>query len=162
MFTETPFSKRSGRNRHITDKVVPEIRSKTMSRIRSKDMAPEMFVRRLVYGLGYRYRLHRSDLPGKPDLVFPGRKKIIFVHGCFWHQHTECKDGHVPKTNIQYWVPKLERNIQRDKKVLEALTDMGWNVLVIWECEITDRDRLATKVNQFLSIQGDGEKALRR
>lgn len=122
-----------------------------MSHIRSKDMAPEIVVRRLVYRMGYRYRLHRSDLPGKPDLVFPSRKKIIFVHGCFWHQHAECKDGHLPKTNLEYWIPKLERNILRDKKVVEELAEMGWNVLVIWECELIDRDRLSNKVNQFLS-----------
>jgi DNA mismatch endonuclease (patch repair protein) len=123
-----------------------------MSRIRSKGMAPEIILRRLVYGMGYRYRLHRGDLPGKPDLVFPGRKKIIFVHGCFWHQHAKCKDGHLPKTNLAYWIPKLERNIQRDKKVVEELVEMGWDVLVIWECELADRDLLSIKLNQFLSV----------
>jgi len=114
-------------------------------------MVPEMVVRRLVYGLGYRYRLHRSDLPGKPDLVFSSRKKIILVHGCFWHQHTECRDGHVPKSNINYWVPKLERNVQRDREVLENLENMGWDVLVVWECELKNPESLSGRINQFLS-----------
>lgn len=114
-------------------------------------MAPEMFVRRLVYGMGYRYRLHRSDLPGKPDIVFLSRKKIIFVHGCFWHQHTKCKDGHLPKSNINYWRPKLERNLQRDRDVLRDLKELGWDVLIVWECETKDKETLAAKINQFLS-----------
>jgi DNA mismatch endonuclease (patch repair protein) len=122
-----------------------------MSRIRSKDMAPEMIVRRIVYGMGYRYRLHRKDLPGKPDLVFPCKRKIIFVHGCFWHQHIGCNDGHMPKSNIAYWSPKFERNIQRDKKTVEELTKMGWCVLVIWECETANRDTLLIKLSQFLT-----------
>lgn len=122
-----------------------------MSRIRSKDMTPEMIVRRIVHGMGYRYRLHRKDLPGKPDLVFPNRHKIVFVHGCFWHQHIGCKDGHQPKSNLGYWIPKLKRNIQRDKRAIEELTKMGWEVLVVWECETTSRDILSIKLNQFLS-----------
>lgn len=122
-----------------------------MSRIRSKNMAPEMKVRRLLYKHGYRYRLHWKNLPGKPDIVFPGRKKIILIHGCFWHQHTACKSGHIPKTNQEYWIPKLERNVQRDKKVLAELTEMGWEVLVIWECEIKDEDSLLSRLNCFLS-----------
>lgn len=146
-----PFSKLSVRSRYITDKVTPKIRSRIMSHIRSESTAPEVVLRRLVYGMGYRYRLHRSDLPGNPDLVFQGLKKIIFVHGCFWHQHTECKDGHLPKTNLQYWIPKLERNIQRDKKVVEELTEIGWDVMVIWECQLADRERLAIKLKKFLS-----------
>lgn len=146
-----PFLKHLERSRLIADRFSPEIRSKTMSRIRSKDMVPEMVVRRLVYGLGYRYRLHRSDLPGKPDLVFSSRKKIILVHGCFWHQHTECRDGHVPKSNINYWVPKLERNVQRDREVLENLENMGWDVLVVWECELKNPESLSGRINQFLS-----------
>lgn len=101
--------------------------------------------------MGYRYRLHRSDLPGKPDLVFSSRKKIIFVHGCFWHQHVECKDGHLPKTNLEYWIPKLEHNVQRDKKAVAELMKMGWDVLIIWECELADRELLSIKLDQFLS-----------
>ena len=122
-----------------------------MSHIRSKGMVPEMVVRRLVYGMGYRYRLHRKDLSGRPDLVFQRRKKIIFVHGCFWHQHDSCKDGHLPKTNLEYWIPKLKRNTRRDKKTVKQLEEMGWDVLVIWECELNDRYRLSIKLYQFLS-----------
>lgn len=122
-----------------------------MSRIRSQDMAPEMYVRRLVYGLGYRYRLHRKDLPGKPDLVFPGRRKVIFVHGCFWHQHAGCKGGHIPKSNQDYWIPKLERNKARDKKVKEELRSKGWDVLVIWECELKEHDSVVERIKKFLT-----------
>ncbi|WP_259397709.1 very short patch repair endonuclease, partial [Burkholderia cepacia] len=109
-------------------------RSDNMRRIRSKDTAPEMAVRRLTHGLGYRYRLHRKDIPGKPDLVFPARRKVIFIHGCFWHQHPGCREGRPPKSNAAYWLPKLERNQQRDKAALEKLAALGWNALVIWEC----------------------------
>jgi len=112
-------------------------------------MTPEMIVRRLVHKLGYRYRLHRKELPGNPDLVFPLRHKIIFVHGCFWHQHIKCKDGHLPKSNLSYWKPKLKRNTQRDKRTLVELTKMGWDVLVIWECETTNQDSLSIKLKQF-------------
>lgn len=110
-----------------------------------------MFMRRLVYAMGYRYRLHRSDLPGKPHLVFSSRKKTIFIHGCFWHQHTKCKDGHVPKSNAKYWQPKLERNVQRDKKAIKELGELEWKVLAVWECEIKDPELLSVKIGHFLS-----------
>lgn len=96
-------------------------RSENMRRIRSKDTAPEMAVRSLAHRLGYRYRLHRKDIPGKPDLVFPGRRKVIFIHGCFWHQHPGCREGRPPKSNTAYWLPKLERNMERDKDALARL-----------------------------------------
>jgi len=113
---------------------------------------PELAVRRLVYGMGYRYRLHRQDLPGRPDLVFPGRRKVIFVHGCFWHQHAEasCKLAHAPRSNLDYWQPKLSRTKERDKANRPALEDAGWNVLVIWECEVRARDNLADRIRGFL------------
>jgi DNA mismatch endonuclease, patch repair protein len=123
-----------------------------MSHIRGKSMVPEMIVRRMVHGMGYRYALHRKDLPGKPDLVFPSRKKIIFVHGCFWHQHRGCKDGHVPKSNLEYWIPKLRRNIQRDQTAIETLTNAGWDILVLWECEMSNHDLLSNKLNQFFKV----------
>src|SRR3954453_9489446 len=107
------------------DRLTPERRSENMRRIKSKDMKPELLVRRLVFGLGYRYRLHRKDLPGKPDLVFPGRKKVIFVHGCFWHQHPDCREGRPPRSNITYWKPKLARNVERDMQALATLKDTG-------------------------------------
>lgn len=124
-----------------------------MSAIRSKDMKPEMIVRRMVHGMGFRYRLHRKDLPGKPDLVFGPRQKVIFVHGCFWHQHPDpdCKVARLPKSNKDYWLPKLEKNQRRDAEHIEALENAGWDVLVIWECQTKDRDILAEKLREFLS-----------
>ncbi|WP_076913170.1 very short patch repair endonuclease [Burkholderia pseudomallei] len=125
-------------------------RSENMRRIRSKDTAPEMAVRRLVHAMGYRYRLHREDIPGKPDLVFLGRRKVIFIHGCFWHQHSGCREGRPPKSNTDYWVPKLRRNQERDRVALAQLTASGWEALVIWECETKDSSALATKIKDFL------------
>ncbi|MBV8524372.1 MAG: DNA mismatch endonuclease Vsr [Acetobacteraceae bacterium] len=124
-------------------------RSANMRAIRSKGMKPELAVRRLAHSLGYRYRLHRPDLPGKPDLVFPSRRRVIFVHGCFWHAHN-CRLSHLPKSNAGYWAPKLERNRARDQQHLQALRDAGWEVLVIWECEIGDPGTLAGRLHSFL------------
>ena len=122
-----------------------------MSRIRSKGMKPEMIVRRLVHAMGYRYRLHQNALPGTPDLVFPSRRKVIFVHGCFWHQHAGCSDGHLPASNRGYWIPKLQRNTRRDQIAVEKLRELGWDVLIIWECETKLQDNISTKVKEFLS-----------
>lgn len=128
-----------------------ERRSRTMRAVHSTDTSPEMTVRRLLHASGYRYRLHRNDLPGKPDIVFPSRKKVIFVHGCFWHGHT-CKRGaRTPKTNQEYWVKKIQRNIERDKEHLERLQALGWNALVIWECEIKDTPMLEKRMEAFLA-----------
>ncbi|MDR6293765.1 DNA mismatch endonuclease (patch repair protein) [Inquilinus ginsengisoli] len=121
-----------------------------MRRIRSKDTAPEMAVRRLLHGMGYRYRLHRKDVPGKPDLIFAGRRKVIFIHGCFWHQHAGCREGRLPKSNAAYWLPKLERNQARDKAALEHLAASGWDALVVWECETKDLNASARKLRNFL------------
>lgn len=130
-------------------------RSANMRAIRSKDMLPELAVRILVHKLGYRYRLHKKDLPGKPDLVFASRWKVIFVHGCFWHSHG-CKLSHMPKSNVGYWGPKLDRNRIRDLRNVEALTAAGWRSLVIWECEMGDLAGLRKRVMKFL-----GESASR-
>lgn len=127
----------------------PELRSFIMRQIKSKDTRPEMSVRRLVFGLGYRYRLHRKTLPGKPDLAFVGRKKAIFVNGCFWHGHT-CKNGRMPKTNRDFWVPKIERNKERDANALAALEAMGWQALTIWECELKACEDLPQRIRRFL------------
>lgn len=124
-------------------------RSANMRAIRSKDMLPELRVRSLVHNLGYRFRLHRKDLPGKPDLVFPSRRKVIFVHGCFWHSHS-CKVAHVPKSNGSYWVPKLERNRVRDRKNVKALRAEGWQSLVIWECELRDEGSVKKRLQTFI------------
>jgi DNA mismatch endonuclease (patch repair protein) len=127
-------------------------RGENMRRIRSQDTLPEMTVRRLAHGLGYRYRLHRKDIPGKPDLVFPGRRKVIFVHGCFWHQHPACAEGRLPKTNLAYWKPKLKRNVERDKTALAQLAAAGWDTLVIWECEAKNIKALRKTLLKFLGL----------
>ncbi|SPJ33450.1 Very short patch repair protein [Kushneria phyllosphaerae] len=119
------------------DNISPERRSANMRAIRSKNTSPEMVVRRLLHQMGYRFRLHRKDLPGKPDIVLPKYRTVIFVHGCFWHQHPDpdCKDARLPKSNPDYWLPKLERNRVRDLEHQIKLENEGWNVVVIWACE---------------------------
>ncbi|WP_279355663.1 very short patch repair endonuclease [Fundidesulfovibrio agrisoli] len=136
----------------MTDKISMEARSANMRAIHSKNMKPEMIVRKLVHRLGYRFRLHRKDLPGKPDLVFPGRHTVIFVHGCFWHQHPNpvCKDARPPKSNTEYWNSKLARNQDRDAKNIASLAAQGWRVLVIWECQTKDEMFLARTLVSFL------------
>lgn len=135
----------------MTDKIDPKRRSANMAKILAKNTKPEMTVRRLLHSLGYRFRLHRKDLPGKPDLVFPSRKAVIFVHGCFWHQHPDpsCRDARLPKSRPEYWLPKLQKNTIRDEAAIAALQAGGWRVLTIWECE-TKNDDLADKVTAFL------------
>ena len=138
----------------MIDTVSKERRSEIMSRIRSKGMKPEMAVRRMTHAMGYRYRLHYKKLPGTPDLVFPGRRKAIFVHGCFWHQHSDpaCKKARVPESNRDFWVAKFERNVVRDAESQASLEEMGWRVLVIWECEIQrEGEALAERIAAFLS-----------
>jgi DNA mismatch endonuclease (patch repair protein) len=124
-------------------------RSANMRAIRSKDMLPEMKVRRLAHRLGYRFRLHRKDLPGTPDLVFSSRRKVIFVHGCFWHSH-DCKAAHIPKSNQAYWLPKLERNKVRDARNIDGLRAGGWESLVIWECDTSDESSVIKRLRRFL------------
>jgi DNA mismatch endonuclease, patch repair protein len=116
---------------------------------RGKDTVPEMAVRRVVSKLGYRYRLHTKALRGRPDLVFLGRRKVIFVHGCFWHQHG-CGIGGLPGSNLDYWGPKLLRNVQRDTENNSALVESGWQILVLWECEISDEPRIRMHIMSFL------------
>lgn len=134
------------------DTLTPEQRSKRMSRVRGKNTKPELVVRRLVHGLGYRFRLHRRDLPGCPDLVFPARKKVIWVHGCFWHQHPDqnCKLARMPKSRLQFWAAKLSANRERDTVKMAELIALRWDALVIWECEIKDMDTLTARVREFL------------
>lgn len=136
----------------MADKLSKERRSENMQKIRSKDMKPEMAIRKLVHSLGYRYRLHGKILPGKPDLVFASRKKVIFVNGCFWHQHKKagCSDARLPKSNLDFWLPKLERTQQRDKEHIKTLKEMGWKVLIIWECQIKDINHIKKKIIKFL------------
>jgi DNA mismatch endonuclease (patch repair protein) len=133
------------------DRVTPQVRSRMMRAIRSKDMKPELAVRRLIYGLGYRYRLHDHKLPGRPDMVFSSRRRVIFVHGCFWHQHdVGCTLTHVPRSNLRYWRPKLDRNKARDLANCDALRSAGWGVLIVWECEVRNVRALAKTVKRFL------------
>jgi DNA mismatch endonuclease (patch repair protein) len=133
------------------DKLSAAARSANMSRIRSTGMKPELAVRSAAHRLGYRFRLHRKDLPGKPDLVFPARHKVIFVHGCFWHQHKGCIDGRAPQSNTGYWGPKLARNFERDRRSTELLERAGWKVLIVWECEAKDGPKLTGTLENFLS-----------
>lgn len=121
-----------------------------MSRIRSADTSPEKKVRSLAHRLGFRFRLHVRELPGKPDLVFPRLKKIIFVHGCFWHQHRGCIDGRLPASRIEYWGPKLAANRARDTKHRRVLKKLDWRVLVVWECETANEKRLRATLQRFL------------
>jgi len=136
----------------MTDILSPEERSRRMSQVRGKDTGPEMAVRRLVHALGYRYRLHRKDLPGRPDLVFPSRRKVIFVHGCFWHRHPDpdCKLARLPKSRLDFWKPKLEGNRKRDVENQKKLRGEGWEVLVIWECELGNKTSLENKIRRYL------------
>lgn len=142
----------------MADKLTPARRSANMSRIRNRDTVPEMQVRKVAHAMGYRFRLHRKDLPGKPDLVFPGRKAAILVHGCFWHQHPdpECKNGRRPKTRLEYWDPKLDGNLARDRRNIEALEALGWRVLVLWECETEKPGSTAAALETFLGPPGTG------
>lgn len=123
-----------------------------MQAIRSTDTKPELFVRSLLYRLGYRFRTHARTLPGTPDIVFTARKKAIFVHGCFWHAHDDpnCPDNHRPQSNADYWNPKLDRNVQRDHVNIKSLGDMGWEVLTLWACQLSDVTALTDQVTAFL------------
>lgn len=132
------------------DVVSPARRSAMMARIRGRDTKPEMIVRRAAHRLGYRFRLHRRDFPGSPDLVFPRRKKIVFVHGCFWHSHEGCRFAYQPKSNVEFWGSKLRKNRERDIRVKGELECMAWDVLVIWECETVDSDLVDAKLQGHL------------
>lgn len=136
----------------VADTLTPAERSQRMSLIRGKNTKPELLVRRLVHGMGYRYRLHAADLPGKPDLVFRRRKHAIFVHGCFWHRHPDpaCKVARLPKSREEFWTAKLSRNRERDVAQVEALENMGWKVLTIWECQLKEVSELKENIRQFL------------
>ena len=120
-----------------------------MQAVKSSDTKPELIVRRCLYRMGYRYRLHRKDLPGKPDIAFIARRKAIFVHGCFWHRHG-CRKGHLPKSRLEYWRPKLEANVIRDQAKIDELKSLGWRSLVVWQCELADKDALATRLQDFV------------
>lgn len=122
-----------------------------MARVHAQDTSPEIVVRRLLHKLGYRYRLYSPDLPGKPDLVFRSRRKVVFVHGCFWHQHDACSKARRPSTHTDYWLPKLSRNRQRDVENLRTLERLGWSALVIWQCELRNIDDVVKSLVAFLN-----------
>ena len=124
---------------------------------KARHTKPELAVRKLLHAMGYRFRLHRRDLPGTPDIVFPGRRKVIQVHGCFWHQHEGCRRCHVPATRESYWRPKLARNKDRDLQAEEALEGMGWQAMTIWECELSDMAKVAARLPLFLGPAGGGQ-----
>jgi DNA mismatch endonuclease (patch repair protein) len=134
------------------DTLTPAERSARMARVKGKGSSAEMTVRRLVHRMGYRYRLHGAKLPGRPDLVFPGRKKAIFVHGCFWHRHPDpdCKLARLPKSRQDFWIPKLEGNRARDLRQLEELEALGWSALILWECELKNEASLENEIRTFL------------
>lgn len=136
----------------MVDRISPDNRSRLMSRIRSRDTGPELTVRRIVHRMGYRFRVNRPDLPARPDLVFPSRRKVIFVHGCFWHWHSDpnCRDGHIPNSRRSYWVPKLAATRERDSRKQAELEALGWTSLVIWECEIRNSEQINSTIRMFL------------
>jgi DNA mismatch endonuclease, patch repair protein len=134
----------------MIDVMSREQRSALMGRVSGKNTKPELQVRLIIHGLGYRFRLHRSDLPGSPDIVLPSRRKVIFVHGCFWHRHAGCPYATFPKTRVAFWRTKFDANRKRDRRVLRKLKATGWGSLIIWTCEIRDELRLRRKLIRFL------------
>ncbi len=134
------------------DRLSPERRGWLMSRVRSKDTTPELAVRRLVFGMGYRYRLYDKKLPGRPDLVFAGRCKVVFVNGCFWHGHRGCRYARLPRTNTDFWREKIRKNRARDKRNTALLEASGWKVLTVWQCELKDIETLADSLHDFLEF----------
>lgn len=132
------------------DFVTPEKRSNIMRSIKSRDSKPEIILRKFLFSKGYRYRKNYRKLPGKPDLVFVSKKIAIFVNGCFWHQHENCKIANKPRSNTTFWVEKFKKNLERDKRNLQELKDIGWNPIVIWECEILDTNRNSKDLNSIV------------
>lgn len=132
------------------DVVDAATRSKMMSQIRGKNTGPEMAVRRFLHGLGYRFRIHRKDLPGNPDLVLPSLKVCIFVHGCFWHRHTNCVFASTPKTRPEFWSEKFQKNVARDTAAVDALESAGWKVIIIWECQLKNDPETLPKLHSTL------------
>ena len=137
----------------MTDTLTPDARAERMSRVRGRDTGPEMMVRRMLHGMGYRYRLHAKELPGRPDIVFRGRRIAIFVHGCFWHRHPDpnCKLARLPKSRLDFWLPKLEGNRARDLVNVEKLEAAGWRVLLVWECELGNKEQLRNTLRRFIT-----------
>lgn len=152
----------------MTDTLTPEERSRNMSKIHSKDTKPELLVRHLLHKMGYRFRLQgkiskriykKGVLPGKPDIVLKKYRSVIFVHGCFWHRHENCKTATMPKTHTEFWQKKFNRNVERDAQNRKILGDLGWRILIIWECELKDLEKIEAKIRRFLTVYAeDSEK----
>ncbi|MBX9678932.1 MAG: DNA mismatch endonuclease Vsr [Gemmataceae bacterium] len=143
------------------DRITPEERSALMSQVRGSHTGPEIAVRRLLHGLGLRFRLHRRDLPGRPDIVLPGRRAVVFVHGCFWHRHPNCKRATTPASNHAYWSKKFRRNVERDAEAKLALRRLKWRMLVVWECELKNPEKLRRRLRRFFQIQNSLTTAAR-
>lgn len=139
----------------MVDTLTPTERGARMALVKGRDTKPEMIVRKMLHAKGYRYRLQAKDLPGKPDIVFRSRRKAIFVHGCFWHRHSDpdCKLARLPKSRLDFWEPKLEANAARDRLAVGRLEAMGWKVLIVWECELREREQLGNKLERFIEEQ---------
>ncbi len=143
----------------MTDFLSPAERSERMSRIRNKNSCPELALRKVLHGLGLRYRLHGTSLPGKPDLVFPRYKTVVFVHGCFWHRHAGCSIATTPKSNTSFWTEKFEKNVLRDTRVIGALTELGWRAYVVWECQLSSATKASHTGEQLAAlIRQTGDK----
>ena len=140
----------SDHTRATSDRFTPEKRSEIMRQVKSSNTSPELFVRKLLHSQGFRFRLHKKDLPGKPDIVLPRYRAVIFVNGCFWHQHRRCKRASVPVANHDWWLKKLTRNARRDRANILELKKLGWLVLTVWECEISETVRLRARLDEFL------------
>ena len=134
----------------MTDVFSIEKRSSVMRSIKGKDTKPELVVRSIAHRLGYRFRLHRASMPGRPDLVFVGRRKVVFVHGCFWHGHATCRDGRMQKSNTEYWTQKISGNQRRDARSIKKLRSQGWSVMTVWECQTEKPESLANRLKRFL------------
>lgn len=137
----------------MIDTRTKEKRSEIMSKVRSKNTTPEILIRRLIFSMGYRYRLHVKKLPGKPDIVMAGRRKIIDVRGCFWHGHEGCKYGRLPKSRLDFWIAKISHNRKRDLENLHELENLGWSVLIVWQCELKELNFLKTKLYEFIETK---------
>ena len=134
----------------MADTVTPAQRSRIMAQVKGKNTKPELSVRSLLHRLGYRFRLHRKDLPGSPDIVLPRHRKVIFVHGCFWHGHESCRRGTRPISNVDFWNAKIDRNIERDRLARHSLEEAGWQVITVWQCELKDLSMLQSRLSKCL------------
>ncbi len=143
----------------MTDRISPEHRSWNMSQIRGRDTTPERMVRSLLHRMGYRFRLHRKDLPGSPDIVLPKYRTVIFVHGCFWHRHGRCKFAYTPKSRLEFWQKKFDANVERDRRVQRELKKLGWQVVVVWECEAADEQKVVGTLSTKLSMETQSDIA---